>query len=148
MGASSAYDIQSPGAQSIFSALGQSSGVVGSSSLVGAWKRVHPDITRLTFQARLGTSTIGATASSSGVIELSQDGVTPIKTVAGSFQLTATTDLVADGITLPTSLIAMWPYVRFNMQSLSSATAQDTASSIVTTGQASLNVTVAGGWRF
>ncbi len=154
-----AYDIQGPGPFTLMSAVGPTTGVptvstglVGTTAQVGAWKSVHPDMTRLTFAAQLAASSVGATATSSGVIEFSQDGITPLKTQPGSFQLSgvpAGSSLsVGDGFCPPSSMQAVWPYVRCNLQSLTPATAQDTAvSSIPSTGQPALTVTVSGGWR-
>lgn len=153
------YDIQGPGPYTLLSAVGPTTGVptvstglAGTTSQVGAWKSVSPDVGRLTFSARLTASSIGATATSSGQIQFSMDGVTPINTLPGSFQLSGvpagTTLAVADGFAPPSSMQGAWPYVRVNLQSLTPATAQDTAvSSIPSTGQPAVTVTAAGGWR-
>lgn len=128
------YDIQSPGKFTIFAS------TAGSTTTVGAWKQVHHDITRLTFAITLATASAGATAGTSGVIEVSHDGVTPLNTKGQAFQLSATTDLVADGAVYTSSMNGAWPYLRYNMQSLSSSTAGSAGSPAVT-------VTASPGWR-
>ncbi len=134
MGASSAYDIQGPGTYNIFSS------TAGSTASVGAWKRVHHDVTRVGITISLQTASAGATAGTSGVIEFSHDGVTPLNTKGQSFTLTGTTDLVADGGALVSSMNGAWPYIRFNMQSLSSSTAGSA-------GFPAVNVNVTPGFR-
>lgn len=120
------YDIQGPGIYNLFTS------TAGALVSVGAWKRVHPDVTRMAFGITLAVSSVGATAGSSGVIEVSHDGITAVKTPAQSFQISGTTDLVADGGAYASSMNGAWPYIRFNMQSLTASTAGSAGSPAVT----------------
>lgn len=109
---------------------------VGSTAANGEWHKVDPNIVRrdLAFQAILIASSVGATASSSVGIELSNDGATPLSTApALSFALTNTsTTYISAGGCLPSSFAGAFAYVRATLIGLTTSTAGSTGSPGVT----------------
>jgi len=108
----------------------------GTTATTGNWYRVDENVVRagLAFQAVLTASSVGATATSSVGIEVSNDGVYPLSTApALSISLTNTsTTYISNGGCLATSLAGAFYYVRANLVSLTSSTAGSTGSPAVT----------------
>lgn len=100
------------------------SNTAGTTNVVGDWVRIHPKLGRLSFQAILIASSVGATASSSVHIEVSNDGFYPLATKALTLSLTNTsTTYASDGGVLASTMDGTWQYVRANLQSLTTSTA-------------------------
>src|SRR3972149_2148226 len=108
----------------------------GTTATTGNWYRVDENVVRagLAFQAVLTASSVGATATSSVGIEVSNDGVYPLSTApALSISLTNTsTTYISNGGCLATSLAGAFYYVRANLVSLTSSTAGATGGPAVT----------------
>jgi hypothetical protein len=111
----------------------------GSTISVGQWYKVDPNVVRngLAFQAILQASSVGATASSTVYIEVSNDGATPLSTTPClNLGLTNTsTTFISAGGCLASSFAGAFAYVRANMTSLTTSTAGSA-------GSPSVNVTV------
>lgn len=116
------YVLNSPGPTTIYATS------VGSTAGVGDWYRVPPRIGKLSFQAILSASSVGATAASSASIEVTNSTAIGLATKGRVFDLTATTDVVSDGGAFQSSMDAAWAWVRGKVTSLSSATAGSTGS--------------------
>ena len=124
----------SPGATTLLS------NTAGTTTVVGDWFRIHPKLGRLSFHATLLASSIGATASSSVNIEVSNDGVYPLATKALTLSLTNTsTTYASDGGVLASTMDGTWQYVRANCASLTTSTAGST-------GNPQVSVTMGAAW--
>lgn len=104
----------------------------GSTAKTGEWFRVPPKLRALAFQVVQVTSSVGATASSTTFIQVSNDGVNPIADNPITIALTGTTDTVSNGACFPTSYGGNWGWIRAKLNSLSSSTAGSVGSPSVT----------------
>lgn len=108
----------------------------GSTLKVGNWFKVDPSVLHrdLAFQAVMTASSVGATASSTVNIEVSNDGVYPLSTAAALIiALTNTsTTYISGGGCLPSSFAGSWGYIRANLSSLTTSTAGSAGSPAVT----------------
>lgn len=118
--------IQTPGPTTIFS------NTIATTSLAGSWYTIHSKLRNLTFEVKQTTSSAGATASSTTYIEISNDGVTPLATKGQTIALIASTDAVADGGVLSSSMQGQWGYIRANVNSLTTSTAGSVGFPVVT----------------
>lgn len=111
--------LHSPGGQTILSC---------TAPTTGDWFRVNPKLGKLAFQFIHTASSVGATISSSSIIQVSNDGVNPLATVAGTVGLAGDT-LLSDGFATDNH----WEYVRAVVQTCSgtSAGAAGTAMGVV-----------------
>lgn len=112
-----------PGANLIFTS------TAGSTAKFGEWYAVG-NLTELTVHAVLAASTVGATAGSTVSLEVSNTGSTayPLATKGRTIALTCTTDVVADGGSLQSSMVGAWKFVRVAMTSLTTSTAGSAGS--------------------
>ena len=97
--------------------------LTSSSSGAGDWYRVHDKLGTLTFQVLHIATSVGASISSTTVIEVSNDGTYPLDTVAGSIVLAGASQL-SDGF----ATNAAWGWVRAKINSLGATTAGSTGS--------------------
>lgn len=92
-----------------------------SSTGPGEWYRVHPKLGTLTFQVTHTGSSVGATVQSTTFIQVSNDGVNPLLTTAGTSASALGTvthnggSPQSDGF----AINANWAWVRANLNSLS-----------------------------
>lgn len=101
--------LHSPGGQSI---------LTSSSSGAGDWYRVNPKLGKLTFQVTHTGTSVGATVGSTTVIEVSNDGVNAVGTVAGTVAFSGDSPQ-SNGFALD----AHWEYVRAKIQSVAATSA-------------------------
>lgn len=107
-----------PGANTIL-------GPTGSTVATGEWYQIPTNCDRLTFEAILQASSVGATCASTVIFQVSNstlatsNGAQAGRTVA----LSATTDLICGGGTLVSSMVGQWKYVRAVVNSLTTSTA-------------------------
>ncbi|CAB4223259.1 hypothetical protein UFOVP1670_9 [uncultured Caudovirales phage] len=101
--------IQSPGGQVI---------LTSSSSGAGSWFRVHPKLGNLSFQWTHTATSVGASLSSTGVVEASNDGVNALATVLGTVVFAGAT-VQSDGFTTNQH----FEYVRAKINSVGASTA-------------------------
>lgn len=107
-----AFTITSPGPTTIFSS---------SATGAGSWYRIHPRLGKLTFQVAHTGSSVGATVQSTTYIQVSNDGVNPLQTTAGT-SVDALGTIVHNGGSPQVAGFAMdaaWQYVRANLNALS-----------------------------
>lgn len=91
----------------------------------GDWYQVHPGLKNLTFQVVQTASSVGATASSTTYIEVTNSTAEgPVATKWLTVALTGTTDTVTDGGSATgTSMSGPWHFYRANINSVSTSTA-------------------------
>lgn len=99
-----------------------------STTKTGDWYQIHPNASRIAWQAVLTVSSAGATAGSTVYVEVANTTAVAVATKASSFVITATTDTVSDGGVFATTMLGAWKFMRVNMQSLSSSTAGSAGS--------------------
>ena len=118
--------LQSPGGQVI---------LTSSSTGPGDWYRVHPKLGLLTFQVTHTATSVGASLSSTVVIEGSNDGVNAMATVLGTIVF-AGASVQSDGFATNNHP----EYIRAKYNGIGAATAGSTGSTfaIVTTVSAQL----------
>lgn len=92
---------------------GQFSVFNSSSTGAGGWCGIHPNIRNVTLQTVQTGSSVGALVSSVMQVQLSNDGVNPIATLAGTITLSSAASPGADGF----SIDAHWNFIRGNLQS-------------------------------
>ena len=100
----------------------------------GSWYQVHPSLRNLTFQVVQTASSVGATASSTVYIEVTNSTAAGrVATKWLTVALTGTTDTVTDGGSCTgTSMAGPWNYYRANLNSLSSSTVGSAGFPVVT----------------
>lgn len=121
-----AYNIQDAGVTTILDT---------SSTGAGSWYRVHPKMENLTIHVVQNGTSAGATASSTTVIEASNDGVNPLGTVLGTVALSSNSG-TGDGF----AVSAHWQYIRAKLNSIGAASAGATGTT------AAVKVLVSGNW--
>ena len=119
--------LNTPGPNNILSTTGQST---------GNWYRVHPRMSRLTFQVLHTGTSVGATVGSTTIIEASNDGINALATPLGTVGLSSNSG-TNDGFTID----AGWSFVRARVASLAATTAGSAGSAY------NLSVNVSGQWR-
>ena len=124
--------IQTAGATNIYTS------TAGSTTETGDWFFIDQGFGRLTFQAILTASSVGATAASSIAIEVSNTTAIAVATVAQTFDLSCTTDTVSDGGVFASSMDGAWKLIRARLASLTTSTAGSA-------GSPSVSVTVGAG---
>lgn len=97
--------------------------LASSSTGAGDWYRVNQKLGKLTFQVTHNPTSIGATVSSTTVIEASNDGVNALGTVLGTVAL-AGDNVQANGFAVD----AHWEYVRAKINSVGAASAGSTGT--------------------
>ena len=90
----------------------------------GSWFRMHPAVRAPTVQTTMTGSSVGVLLSAVMNIEVSNDGVNPTATIAGSITLSSLASPAADGF----ALAAHWEYIRANLQSISTGSTTTTVS--------------------
>lgn len=116
--------VNSPGLTNLLSS------TLGSTAGTGGWFRLHPTLGNPTFQVVQTGSSVGATAASTTIIEVSNvpdTGQVPIAARL-TIALSGTTDVVSDGGALPSSINGDWGFVRARLLSLTTSTAGSTGS--------------------
>lgn len=98
--------------------------LTSSSTGPGAWYRLHPGVRNPTVQTTMTGSSVGVLLSAVMNIEVSNDGVNPAATLAGTITISSAASPSADGF----ALAAHWEYVRANLQSISTGTTTTTVS--------------------
>jgi hypothetical protein len=93
--------------------------LASSSTGPGSWFRLHPAVRAPTVQMTLTGSSVGVLISGVANIEVSNDGINPCQTLAGTITLSSLASPTADGF----ALVAHWEYMRANLQSISSGAA-------------------------
>jgi len=112
--------LQSPGGQVILQS---------SSTGAGEWYRVHPKLGNLSFQwTHLGTS-VGASVSSTLVVEASNDGVNALGTPLGTVVFGGGQSPASDGFTTAMH----YEYVRAKINSVGASTAGSAGTSMTIT---------------
>lgn len=99
------------------------SATAGTTQVTGSWFQIHPGHTELTFQVRMDTSSVGATAASTVIIQVANSTAIAVAEPGQTFALTATTDIVSAGSALLSTMRGNWQYVRAFLQSLTTSTA-------------------------
>lgn len=113
----------SPGPITILSLLAASSNTTaGTTSSAGSWYEISPRLDRLAFHLVQTPSSAGGTLNSTVYIEVSNDGVYPVATKAGTYALAGST-WQSDGGTLLSSMLGAWRFIRANANSISTSTA-------------------------
>jgi hypothetical protein len=107
-----------PGANTIL-------GPTGSTVATGEWYSIPTQCDRLSFEAILQASSVGATAASTVIFQVSNSTLaTSNGAMAGrTIALTCTTDLITGGGSLVSSMVSQWKFVRALVNSLTTSTA-------------------------
>jgi len=95
-----------------------------SSTGAGEWYRVHPNRGKLTFQVLHTGTSVGATVQSTVHIQVSNDGVNPLLTTAGT-SVDALGTVTLNGGSPQSAgfaIDAAWEWVRANTNALSTGT--------------------------
>lgn len=94
----------------------------------GDWFRVEPRIKDWTIGINQTGSSVGATVTSSGVIEGSFDAVTPCETILATWSLDGTTagSPGAEAAVIPSSMQAPYPYIRARIVTINASSAGST----------------------
>ena len=95
----------------------------GTTVATGDWYTIPADMGRITCQAVLTASSVGATAASTVYIEVSNTTLIAAATRATTFALSCTTDTVSDGANFATSMEGAWKLIRARVASLTTSTA-------------------------
>lgn len=109
--------------------------LTSSSTATGDWYRVTPKLGKLTFQATHTGTSVGATVGSTTVIEVSNDGVNALDTVAGTISLSGDSPK-SDGFTID----GHWEYVRAKINSVAATTAGSAGTGFAITVNVSAQV--------
>jgi hypothetical protein len=91
--------------------------LTSTSTGIGAWQRIDRTLRNMEFQATMQGSSIGALVSGTVSIEVSEDGVNPIATKAGTIAFSSVATPAVDGFVIDTH----HEYVRANLSSYSTA---------------------------
>src|SRR3990172_4847213 len=91
----------------------------------GNWFRVHPQLSNWGFGINQTGSSVGATVTSSGVIEASFDAVTPCEETLATWSLDgpAAGSPGASFIGIQSSLQGQYPYIRARMVTITASSA-------------------------
>lgn len=97
---------------------GQTTILNSSSTGPGDWYQIHPGIRNITFQVTHSGSSVGTSVASTTYLQVSNDGVNPLQTKAGTVAM-GTTPLDISPASDGFSLDAHYGWVRGNINSIS-----------------------------
>ena len=102
-------------------------GPTGSTVATGEWYSIPANVngSAMSFEAILQASSVGATAASTVIFQVSNTTIATSNgaQVGRTIALTCTTDLIAGGGSLVSSMAAQWKFVRALVNSLTTSTA-------------------------